>query len=253
MERHNILALAAAPGDAEIAASVWGGRGVAALLSADTAGARRGLQRAAELLEPLPNSGPAIYRGLWPLLLAVDADPRAADAVHAAREAGITVNRANRGLLLLAEATLAGRSDRTGRRAGELAELAAVELAHVPAWGHIARLLAAPAALADGWGEPRAWLAAAAGPLRDHDVQPLAERCQDLLVQSARPLSRLGITPREREILSLVARGLSNKDIAARLVVSHRTVEKHVESLLRKSGTRSRTQLAAAAADLVRR
>jgi DNA-binding CsgD family transcriptional regulator len=253
MERHNILALAAAAGDAEIAASVWGGRGVAALLRTDMAGARRGLRRAAELLDPLPNSGPALYRGLWPLLLAVEADDGAAAAVRAARRAGITVNRANRGLLLLAEAVLAGRADRAGGRAGELAELAGVELAHVPAWGQIGWLLAAEAALADGWGQPRSWLAAAAVALRDHGIQPLALRCQDLLGQAAHPLAALGITPREREILGLVALGLSNKDIAARLVVSHRTVEKHVESLLRKSGARSRTQLAATAAGLSQR
>jgi DNA-binding NarL/FixJ family response regulator len=62
-------------------------------------------------------------------------------------------------------------------------------------------------------------------------------------------LSSLGITPRETEVLDLVAAGLSNRDIAARLYLSHRTVEKHVESLLRKTGTRSRTQLAAVRAD----
>jgi DNA-binding NarL/FixJ family response regulator len=45
---------------------------------------------------------------------------------------------------------------------------------------------------------------------------------------------------------------LSNRDIAARLYLSHRTVEKHVESLLRKTGARSRTQLAAVRADALR-
>lgn len=55
----------------------------------------------------------------------------------------------------------------------------------------------------------------------------------------------LGVTAREAEVLRLVAEGLANKQIAARLFLSPRTVEKHVESLLRKTGARSRTQLVA--------
>ena len=48
-------------------------------------------------------------------------------------------------------------------------------------------------------------------------------------------------------MLVLVAEGLANKEIAARLHLSPRTVEKHVESLMRKAGARSRTQLVAIA------
>jgi DNA-binding NarL/FixJ family response regulator len=55
-----------------------------------------------------------------------------------------------------------------------------------------------------------------------------------------------GITDREADVLRLVAGGLANKQIAARLHLSPRTVEKHVESLLRKTGARSRTGLVAA-------
>ena len=57
----------------------------------------------------------------------------------------------------------------------------------------------------------------------------------------------LGITDREADVLRLVAEGLANKQIAARLHISPRTVEKHVESLLRKTAARSRTQLVAVA------
>ena len=53
------------------------------------------------------------------------------------------------------------------------------------------------------------------------------------------------LTPRENEVARLVAEGLSNKDIAAALFVSERTVETHVQHILTKLGFSSRTQVAA--------
>ncbi|MFF0095444.1 ATP-binding protein [Streptomyces canus] len=50
------------------------------------------------------------------------------------------------------------------------------------------------------------------------------------------------LTRREREVASLLAEGLSNRSIAARLVLSPRTVEVHVEHILHKLGFRSRTE-----------
>jgi DNA-binding CsgD family transcriptional regulator len=248
MERHNSLALAAAPGDAEIEGSVWGGRGIAALLGGDEAGACLAFQRAVECLAPLPNSGPGIYLGLWPLLLAVHADPYAAEAIASARRTGMTVNRANRGMLFYAEAVLAGRG-----QAAELADRGAAELAHFPVWSGLAQMLAARAALADGWGEPRRWLTSAAESFGRSGLEPLVQRCHAILAEPAPdPLASLGVTPREIQVLGLVSAGLSNRDIAARLYVSHRTVEKHIESLLRKTGARSRTQLATVRAGALR-
>jgi non-specific serine/threonine protein kinase len=60
------------------------------------------------------------------------------------------------------------------------------------------------------------------------------------------------LTAREREVASLVADGLTNKDIAAQLVVSKRTVDAHVEHILGKLGFSSRVQIAALASSHVR-
>jgi len=57
-----------------------------------------------------------------------------------------------------------------------------------------------------------------------------------LLGSSRRHDPLFELTPREREVLSLVAEGLSNKAIAARLFVTERTVEAHVKQIFRKLG-----------------
>ena len=49
------------------------------------------------------------------------------------------------------------------------------------------------------------------------------------------------LTPRETEVLRLLADGLSDREIAGRLVISRKTVEKHVGAVLRKTGTAGRT------------
>jgi predicted ATPase/DNA-binding NarL/FixJ family response regulator len=54
-----------------------------------------------------------------------------------------------------------------------------------------------------------------------------------------------GLTPRESEVAVLVARGLTNREIAGQLYLSVRTVEVHVDHILTKLGFRTRTQLAA--------
>ena len=59
------------------------------------------------------------------------------------------------------------------------------------------------------------------------------------------PAPRRLLTPREREVAGLVAAGLSNRQIAERLVISERTAEAHVEHIRAKLGCRSRAQVAA--------
>jgi DNA-binding NarL/FixJ family response regulator len=81
-------------------------------------------------------------------------------------------------------------------------------------------------------------------------VNTLLERFQPPQHRSAGDGDALAaLTAREVEILRLVAGGLSNAEIAAKLVVSETTVKSHVSSLLRKLGVRDRVQAVIAAYD----
>jgi DNA-binding CsgD family transcriptional regulator len=244
MERYIALACAAAPGDPEIEGSALAGaQAILALLNGDMARAMDILRRGIAVLDSGPPGGPAHYRGLWPLLLAAHGERGAAEAISHARAIGLTVNRVNRGLLGYADAILAGRAN-DGSRATDLAAAADLDLQHYPVWADLARLVAAEPALVQGWGQPRSWLEAAAAVFGQYRIEPLAARCRRAL---ARPQpsrwSRLGITDRQADVLRLVAAGISNKEIAARLHLSPRTVEKHVENLLRLTSAQSRIQL----------
>jgi DNA-binding CsgD family transcriptional regulator len=59
-----------------------------------------------------------------------------------------------------------------------------------------------------------------------------------------------GLTPRQLEVLGLVAEGMRDSEIAARLVLSERTVGRHVGAILRKLGVRNRSQATAEAVRL---
>jgi DNA-binding NarL/FixJ family response regulator len=61
------------------------------------------------------------------------------------------------------------------------------------------------------------------------------------------PSDRFHLSPRERDVLALVARGRTDRQIGAELFISHRTVERHVSNILAKLDARTRAEVAAIA------
>lgn len=68
---------------------------------------------------------------------------------------------------------------------------------------------------------------------------PDAEAARELA--TGRPPRESPLTAREREVLALVAEGRTNREVAAELVLSERTVDRHVSNILTKLGVTSRT------------
>jgi DNA-binding CsgD family transcriptional regulator len=76
-------------------------------------------------------------------------------------------------------------------------------------------------------------------------AEALAERCGARTLALGQASERLPLTDREREIVMLIGAGLSNRDVAARLTISVRTVESHIYNAMAKTGTGGREDLAA--------
>ena len=167
------------------------------------------------------------------------------------------------GLWHLAAAIAHGRTGDTAA-AEHSAALAAERFALVPSFAgyvHLGHRIAAECAITDGWGRPAEWLEDATTWFGDRGFDDLAKACRSLGRRagvrqrrtgrgdaSVSPdLDRLGVTSREVDVLRLLAEGLTNREIAERLYIAPRTVKGHIESLLAKTGTANRTQLAALA------
>jgi len=81
---------------------------------------------------------------------------------------------------------------------------------------------------------------------RDDLMTELAAHASGAYRRLEAAVSRLRLTPRQSQVLALIASGLSDKEVATRLGLAHRTVRTHIDRLLREHGLRSRTEAVAA-------
>jgi predicted ATPase/DNA-binding NarL/FixJ family response regulator len=84
-------------------------------------------------------------------------------------------------------------------------------------------------------------------PVRDGFLRGVSAQLQLITPPTPRRAAKQafdGLTEREREVAALIAQGCSNRVLAERLVVSERTIAKHVENILSKLGFSSRAQIA---------
>ncbi|WP_435971588.1 helix-turn-helix transcriptional regulator [Streptomyces sp. Qhu_M48] len=211
--------------------------------------------------------------GLRPLLRILDGD-RHPRGDHGGQDAGREAYREalaspgaqlawNRMFLGMADAVLRGRDgDPEGaRRAVE--ETGRAAAAVFPQAWHLALRLTAEAALHDSWGEPVAWLRQAEEYFHEAGVQPVAGACRAVLRQAGMSvpqrrggreripaeLRTAGVTPREYEVFVLLPERPGNQQIARRLCISPRTVEKHMANLMAKTGCADRSALCALSAE----
>jgi DNA-binding CsgD family transcriptional regulator len=263
MEARIADAVALAPDDEDVLGCAWGHcRATYSLLAEEIGEAHTQMATGAALMLGSPAAIAPPFLGLWPLLGAV-LDRDASDAAARVRTARGTRHLVVAALLGYADAVLAGRQGRPAD-AGAAFAAADAQMGPLVAWyRQYARRLAAEAALADGWGEPVAWLREAAAYFAARGDDRVAAACRALLRRAGAPVPRrragdgelpgrlraLGVTEREADVLRLAAQGLSNREIAERMFLSPRTVEKHVASLLAKTGLR-RAQLTGYAAAL---
>ena len=199
--------------------------GIAQWRSGDFAGATRSLRRAVRLFQPM-NDLTGISFGVQALSwCAAFADPgeRAARLLGAAqavwRTSGAKVDETN------AYSVFDRRSEEALRKASG---------------SGVFESEAFEKALAEG--ASYSFDQAVSLALGDGDAADEQERT---VVRARSNVGRSGgLTRREREIAALLAEGLTNKEIAGRLIISQRTVETHVDHILSKLGMTSRTQVA---------
>jgi DNA-binding CsgD family transcriptional regulator len=214
---------------------------VSGLFAFDRGDPDRALDEADRFLRRVGSDGSERVAGLDLRLRAAVASGATEVAESAAREIAEVAARApNAGLIacaLLAEGRLEAARGKLREAQITLGEAAArFEAAGAPYEAALARLDAAVAAQA-------------AGDLLQAAEGRRAARETLRLLGAALPEERSDrLSPRETEVVRLLARGLSNEDIAHTLVLSVRTVERHVANPYRKIGASGRTARATATA-----
>jgi DNA-binding CsgD family transcriptional regulator/tetratricopeptide (TPR) repeat protein len=211
------------------------------------------LDRAMDVLRVA--GGARDFAGRWALLRTV-IDAGGTRARDECRALGLDAAM-SRATLMVADAVAAGRE---GGDAASIFAVADSALGRIESGftRSLARLLAAPCAHRDGWGEPVVWVREALSDFEDLGLSNFAGQCRAALRAMGEPVPRRprsaapaltgllaarGVTAREAEVLAQIAAGRSNREIAGALHLSVRTVEKHVERLLMKTG-HSRSELA---------
>jgi DNA-binding CsgD family transcriptional regulator len=223
--------------------------------------ARAVVERAAGLwwrqrLEPRP------YLGLW-VLLAVLTDPSGFEPVRERLEQRrVFWQPTIAGLCLAARAARIVAVDQDLADADALFARAEPLLEPTPWFRAVAYRHVGERLLAAGSPTGERLLGAAIAFFGSAGSQSPAEAARALLRAAGRPVPRrgrghasvpaqlaaAGVSSREMDVLLLLAEGLTNRQIAARLYLSPRTVEKHVERLLAKTDSPNRVALAAHAA-----
>ncbi len=231
---------------------------ICALLEEDRDRAVEALVRAGKYEE----ANPTIYHlagrhGLRLLLRALAGELTEPEYEHAVAAASSQL-RWNRQFALLAGAVLLGRAGRPDAADSAVAQAQEAAAPFVMA-RHLGARLVAEAAIADGWGDPVSWLRGAEDYFHAASVPAVASACRGLLRTAGASVSqrrtgheripdelrRNGVTIREYEVMELLVGRLGNKEIAGRLHISPRTVEKHIASLIAKTGQADRSALSA--------
>ncbi len=228
---------------------------LAALAAArgDLAGARRIAVRRAHALDGESAEPPGAYRpglavcleegALWELLTHVTEAPESDEAVHH------LADLASRTCCAQLQARALRAAGRVRRDPGSLERaLSLFTRLRLPLEAARTRLaLAALLTADDAVAEARAALAAfeTLGAARDADQAAARLRELGVIAPRGGPRGLGRLTQREREVLDLLGEGLSNRELAERLFLSRKTVERHVRNVLFKLGLRNRAEAAA--------